>query len=90
MGKLLYVVRPTNHKERVALKYGETFLNMFGLSLQDIRDFKETLDENAKLREENTKIMKKIAVYKGEVNEEAVGDVEDYTAGSGFTREEIN
>lgn len=59
------------HKERVALKYGETFLNLIGLKLEDVVEMRKTLEENQTLIAANKKLLAENKRLKGETNEQA-------------------
>jgi len=57
-------------EERKALKYGETFLKLFGLTLNDLVDFRKILFENQTLTDANKRLYKENQQLKGNQNKD--------------------
>lgn len=57
-------------KERKALKYGEVFLKLFGLTLTDLVDFRKILYENQTLADANKRLYKENQQLKGNQNKD--------------------
>lgn len=76
------VIVGRTRKERKALKYGETFLKLLGLTLENAIEFREILIENQNLVAANSRLLKENKELKGERNPETpvegAESVDDY------------
>lgn len=83
------LVIPKNRKERKALKYGAIFLELVGISLEDLIDFRRITYENKTLIEVNTKLLNENKVLKGERNPDkaAKDDMISYLSDKNFGEE---